>query len=69
MPGEENSADTYRALYRHALAPLKAARRTVVRLDHRGKDMKAAGARGSSAKNDDYVGLRLLADEAARGRR
>ncbi|ORV61482.1 hypothetical protein AWC03_09795 [Mycobacterium europaeum] len=53
VAGEENSADTYRALYRHALAPLKAARRTVVRLDHRGKDAKAAGARGSSAKNDD----------------
>lgn len=53
VAGEENSADTYRALYRHALAPLKAARRAVVRLDHRGKDAKAAGARGSSAKNDD----------------
>lgn len=52
VAGEENSADTYRALYRHTLAPLKAARRAVVRLDHRGKDAKA-GARGSSAKNDD----------------
>lgn len=52
VTGEENSADTYRARYRHTLAPLKAARRAVVRLDHRGKDAKA-GARGSSAKNDD----------------
>ncbi|RFZ70462.1 Regulatory protein RepA [Mycobacterium marinum] len=52
VAGEENSADTFRALYRHTLAPLKAERRAVVRLDHRGKDAKA-GARGSSAKNDD----------------
>lgn len=52
VSGEENSADTYRALYRHALAPLKAQGRTVVRLDHLGKDA-TAGARGSSAKNDD----------------
>lgn len=52
VAGEENSADTYRNLYRHSLQPLKAARRTVVRLDHLGKDGNA-GARGSSAKNDD----------------
>ena len=52
VAGEENSADTYRNFYRHTLLPLKAARRTVVRLDHRGKDAQA-GARGSSAKNDD----------------
>jgi hypothetical protein len=53
--GEENSADTYRNLYRHTLAPLKAARRAVVRLDHRGHLAKGGntGARGSSAKNDD----------------
>jgi hypothetical protein len=53
VAGEENSADTFRALYRHTLAPLKAQRRAVVRLDHRGKDKTAVGARGSSAKNDD----------------
>lgn len=52
VAGEENSADTYRNLYRHTLAPLKAARRAVVRLDHRGKGVNT-GARGSSAKNDD----------------
>jgi hypothetical protein len=52
VAGEENSADTYRNFYRHTLLPLKAARRAVVRLDHRGKDANA-GARGSSAKNDD----------------
>jgi hypothetical protein len=50
--GEENSADTYRNLYRFTLQPLKAQRRAVVRLDHRGKGVNA-GARGSSAKNDD----------------
>jgi AAA domain len=55
VAGEENSADTYRNLYRHTLAPLKAARRAVVRLDHRGHQAKGGntGARGSSAKNDD----------------
>lgn len=52
VAGEENSADTYRALYRHTLSPLKAARRAVVRLDHRGKGPNAT-ARGSSAKQDD----------------
>ncbi|KLO29575.1 hypothetical protein ABH37_13250 [Mycobacterium haemophilum] len=52
VAGEENSADTYRNLYRFTLQPLKAQRRAVVRLDHRGKGPNA-GARGSSAKNDD----------------
>ena len=52
VAGEENSADTYRNLYRFTLQPLKAQRRAVVRLDHRGKGVNA-GARGSSAKNDD----------------
>ncbi|BBY60225.1 AAA family ATPase [Mycolicibacterium sarraceniae] len=52
VAGEENSADTYRALYRHTLAPLKAAGRAVVRLDHRGHGTKTT-ARGSSAKSDD----------------
>lgn len=51
VAGEENSADTYRNLYRHTLSPLKAAGRAVVRLDHQGKGRE--GARGSSAKNDD----------------
>jgi hypothetical protein len=51
VAGEENSADTYRNLYRHTLSPLKAKGRTVVRLDHQGKEK--TGARGSSAKNDD----------------
>lgn len=51
VAGEENSADTYRNLYRHTLSPLKAEGRAVVRLDHEGKGR--TGARGSSAKNDD----------------
>jgi hypothetical protein len=50
--GEENSADTYRNLYRYTLAPLKAQRRAIIRLDHQGKGT-GTGARGSSAKNDD----------------
>lgn len=52
VTGDENSADTYRALYRCAIAPLKSEQRTVVRLDHLGKDA-TRGQRGSSAKADD----------------
>ena len=52
IKGEENSADTIRALYRHTMAPLKALGVTVLRLDHHGKDI-TNGARGSSAKGDD----------------
>lgn len=49
--GEENSADTYRHLYRYTLAPLKAQRRAVIRLDHEGH--QKGRSRGSSAKTDD----------------
>ena len=52
IEGEENSADTLRALYRHTGARLKAAGITVVRVDHAGKDI-SKGQRGTSAKNDD----------------
>lgn len=52
VAGEENSADTYRDLYRHSLQPIKAAGISCLRLDHAGKDPKK-GQRGSSAKNDD----------------
>lgn len=52
ISGEENSADTFRNLYRYALVPLKALGLTVLRLDHAGKDT-TAGQRGSSAKGDD----------------
>lgn len=52
VTGEENSADTYRAFYRHTGARLKAAGVGVLRLDHGGKDADR-GQRGSSAKGDD----------------
>lgn len=50
--GKENDADTFHALYRYALAPLKARGVTVVRLDHAGKDAER-GQRGSSSKESD----------------
>lgn len=59
VAGEENSADTYRALYRNTLAPLKGAGRAVVRLDHRGHGVKTT-ARGSSAKADDVDAVWML---------
>lgn len=62
VAGDENSADTYRALYRHALAPLKAQGRAVTRLDHLGKSVEA-GARGSSAKNDDVDAVWVLSQK------
>jgi hypothetical protein len=56
VDGEENSADTWLGLYNHTLKPLKAQRRSSVRLDHFGKD-KEKGARGNSAKNQDVDGV------------
>lgn len=52
VAGNENDSDTYHALYRCALAPLKAQGITVIRLDHAGKDTER-GQRGSSAKDSD----------------
>lgn len=52
IEGPENDADTWNALYRLALVPLKAAGRAVMRLDHQGKD-PTKGQRGSSAKGGD----------------
>ena len=52
VEGEENSADTIRAFYRHTAQPLKAAGISVLRTDHAGKDTDK-GQRGTSAKNDD----------------
>ncbi|WP_009477401.1 AAA family ATPase [Rhodococcus sp. JVH1] len=63
VEGDENSSDTYRNLYRCALAPLKAERRTIVRLDHLGKDA-TKGVRGSSAKNDDVDAVWLLTQKS-----
>ena len=52
IDGIENDADTWLALYRHLIVPLKAAGRACVRLDHFGKDA-TRGSRGSSAKTQD----------------
>jgi hypothetical protein len=52
VTGHENDSDTFLALYRCALAPLKARGVTVLRLDHPGKD-ESRGQRGSSAKDGD----------------
>ena len=64
VSGEENSADTYRAFYRHTGIRLKALGVALVRLDHMGKD-GALGQRGSSAKADDLdVVYRLSATDS-----
>lgn len=52
VTGEENSADTYRAFYRHTGARLKTLNVSLLRLDHAGKNPEQ-GQRGSSAKGDD----------------
>jgi hypothetical protein len=52
VKGEENAADTWLALYRLALMPLKARGISSIRLDHFGKDA-TRGSRGNSAKNQD----------------
>jgi hypothetical protein len=49
--GPEDKSDTYRSLARYTMAPLKAQGRTVLRLDHPGKN--GTQARGSSAKRAD----------------
>lgn len=52
IAGKENDSDTFHALYRHSMAPLKGIGKTVIRLDHAGKD-EEKGMRGSSAKVSD----------------
>jgi AAA domain len=59
VDGDENAADTWQNVYRHAVAPLKAAGRTVIRLDHTGRD-ESRDARGSSAKRDDPDAVRMF---------
>jgi len=51
VEGEENSADTYRAFYRHTGSQLKHAGIAMSRLDHEG--LVSGRSRGSSAKVDD----------------
>lgn len=52
VQGDDNDADTTRALARHTGLLLKAAGIAYIRMDHAGKDL-TKGQRGSSAKNDD----------------
>ena len=52
ISGEENNADTFLALFRHTMRPLKAAGIAVIRFDHAGKNLDK-GERGSSAKRSD----------------
>lgn len=52
VAGEENSADTFRNLYRLVGLQLKSIGVGYTRLDHSGKELDR-GQRGSSAKNDD----------------
>ncbi len=59
ISGGENDADTFAALYRHALAPLKGRGIAVIRIDHSGKDA-GKGQRGSSAKNADVDAVWIL---------
>lgn len=59
IAGSENDADTFAALYRYALAPLKGDGVSVIRLDHSGKDL-TLGQRGSSAKSADVDSVWLL---------
>jgi archaellum biogenesis ATPase FlaH len=52
VEGAENDADTVRNFYRWTALKLKTEGRSLLRIDHAGKDLKK-GARGTSAKNDD----------------
>jgi len=52
VDGAENEADTVRNFYRWTAINLKAEGRSLLRIDHAGKDL-TKGARGTSAKNDD----------------
>lgn len=52
IEGNENDSETWLALYRLTLMPLKRLGVSVIRLDHFGKDTDR-GARGSSAKTQD----------------
>jgi KaiC/GvpD/RAD55 family RecA-like ATPase len=52
VAGKENDADTLLAYDLHTGRLLKSAGRTVLRVDHAGKDV-TLGARGTSAKRDD----------------
>ncbi|HEX7461761.1 MAG TPA: AAA family ATPase [Dermatophilaceae bacterium] len=59
IEGKEDAADTFNALYRHAMVHLKAKKIAALRLDHSGKDLER-GQRGSSAKDGDVDAVWLL---------
>ena len=65
VQGSENDADTFLALYRCSLVPLKSRGITVLRLDHPGKN-EERGQRGSSAKDGDADTIWRLS-EATKG--
>jgi hypothetical protein len=67
VAGKENDSDTFLALYRFAMRPLKSRGITVLRLDHPGKDAER-GQRGSSAKDGDVDTIWLL-KETLRGKK
>lgn len=52
IAGKENDSDTWLAVYRNTIVPLKRLGISSVRLDHFGKDAER-GSRGSSAKTQD----------------
>jgi len=52
VDGKENDADTFNAMYKHTMLPLKGAGICSLRLDHEGKDA-SRGQRGSSGKRGD----------------
>jgi AAA domain len=52
VDGKENDADTFNAMYKHTMLPLKGAGICSLRLDHEGKD-SSKGQRGSSGKRGD----------------
>jgi hypothetical protein len=62
VEGAENDADTVRNFYRWTALKLKTEGRSLLRIDHAGKDLKK-GARGTSAKNDEinvHVGQKIF---------
>ena len=66
IEGEESSSDTFIALARYTMTPLKRLGITVLRIDHAGKNLEK-GQRNSSAKNDDVdiVWQLTIADQGA----
>jgi hypothetical protein len=52
VDGDENENDTWLAFYRHTGLKMKQAKKSMIRLDHSGKDEKK-GQRGGSAKSGD----------------